>query len=556
MRKLMLVLFLLLVSAALVLAGGGNQQSSAAAGPKVYDFFLGYEKDNYPTAGTIFGNWLEEQTGVRIRWEILVGDLDQKVGIMAASGDYPDAVAARNATNVLHEAGAFIPLNNLLAQHGQDILTMWGKGAELLKQEDGEIYWFPQTMPYGINPQDFRSTQEAHGLYVQAAVLKEFGYPRPANLEEALDLLVQYAKKYPTIDGHKTFAFTALNDGWREYALLNAPHVFSGHPNDGKANVDWVNGKWTASPIGFDEATYKVYKLYNNVYLEGLYDPESFVMSYDQYIAKLTTGSILGFYDQWWNFIQPQELLKNQGQNRWYVPLPVVMSGYTEAFEGPLEPQTTEGLGITVNADDPVGIIQYLNFLSKEDTLKMRFWGREGIDYLVDADGVFYRNDEMIARFQDTTWRNTTYGADYWVNFLYPNSANFLSDGKNNLGPENQPSVYQAGLRPQELEVLKAYDIGTFQEWFNSPDERRGLYFPAWTYEYPIGSQAAVTEQRIADIRRRFTPRLIQAPAGSYDQVWNEYMAAFNEIPKAEIDAMMALLQAEIDRRVAIAGGY
>src|SRR5690606_12205963 len=135
-------------------------------------------------------------------------------------------------------------------------------------------------------------------LYIQQAVLKEAGYPEIANLNEAMDLLIDYARRHPEIEGNKTFAFTALNDGWREYALLNAPHVFSGHPNDGKADVDWVNGKWQASLIGFNKAAHDVYKIYNRVYLEGLYDPESFVMSYDQYQAKLTILSILAFYDQ------------------------------------------------------------------------------------------------------------------------------------------------------------------------------------------------------------------------------------------------------------------
>lgn len=549
----MLMLFLLLGTVSLILAGGNRQQGTASSGVKTFDVFLGYEKDNYPTQGTIFGNWLEQQTGVKINWEILVGDLEQKVGIMAASGDYPDAIAARNATIVLHEAGAFIPLNGLLAEHGQDILAMWGDGVELIKQEDGEVYWMPQTMPYGSQ---VRRTQEAHGLYIQQAVLKEAGYPDIANLNEAMDLLIDYAKRHPEIEGNKTFAFTALNDGWREYALLNAPHVFSGHPNDGKADVDWVNGKWQASLIGFNKAAHDVYKIYNRVYLEGLYDPESFVMSYDQYQAKLTTGSILAFYDQWWNFTQPQELLKNQGQGRWYVPMPVVMEGYTEAFESPVEPQATEGIGISVDAEDPVALMKYFNFLAKESTLVMRQWGREGTDYLVDEDGLFYRTQEMVDRWEDINWRNTTYGADYWTNFLHPNDANFFRDGINSIGPGNQPSVYQLRITDAEREVLDAYGIGTFQEAFNDPDPRRALYFPAWSIETPTGSDEAITEQRIADIRRRFTPRLIQAPAGTYEQVWNEYLAAYAEIPQADKDALLNFIQSQIDRRVEINGGY
>ncbi|MBN2617994.1 MAG: hypothetical protein JXR64_06745 [Spirochaetales bacterium] len=552
MKKILVILFMLV---ALTLSfANGAKEASAQDGDKTFTIFMGYEKENYPTSGTIFGNWLEEQTGVKLNWEILVGDLKQKVGIMAASGDYPDLIAARNQTYVLHEAGAFIPLNKLLEEHGQDILKLWGEeGVKMIRQADGEIYWLPQTMPYGTK---VRKTQEAHAFYMQKAVLEYFNYKLPKNVEEAMAMLTTYAETYPEINGNKTFAFTALNDGWREYALLNAPHIFSGHPNDGKANVEWVNGKWQVSMVGFDDATYKIYKIYNDVYKKGFYDVEAFVMSNDQYQAKLTTGSILGFYDQWWNFTQAQTLLKEQGEGRWYIPVPVVMDGYVEEFEGPIEPQSTEGLGISVSCKDPVAVIKYLNFLAKEETLKMRFWGRENIDYLVEADGLYTRNQEQNDRFRDQDWRNKTFGADYWSNFLMPNMANFFKDGKNSIAPNNQPSIYRAQLLPEEVEALDALKIDTFFDLFRTPNPKRALYFPAWSINYPTGSDIAITEQKVADVRRKYTPLLVTAAEGDYDKIWAQYIAEYKKIPKADIDAMMGYLQKAIDERVAVKGGY
>ncbi|WP_028974214.1 hypothetical protein [Spirochaeta cellobiosiphila] len=552
MKRITTVLIMFLVMLGMVSANG-TQEGTSSNGKRTYTIFLGYEKENYPTKGTIFGNWLEEQTGVKLEWDILVGDLKQKIGIMAASGDYPDLIAGRNQTHVLYEAGAFIPLDDLLDQYGQDLLALWGDNIKLLRQDDGHIYWLPQTMPYGDK---VRKSQEAQGLYIQKAVLEYYDYKLPENLEEAVDMLIGYAQKFPEINGNKTFAFTALTDGWREYAYLNTPSLFSGHPNDGKANVDMVNGRWTVSPIGFDEAAYKTYKLYNKIYNAGLYDEESFVMSYDQYTAKLTTGSILAFYDQWWNFDQPNTLLKEQGQGRWYVPTPTVLAGYPESYEGPIEPQSTEGVGISVNCKDPVGAIKYLNFLAKESTEIMRHWGREGTDYLVDEDGYFYRNAEMIQRFNDQDWVKKEFGADYWANMIRPDSANFYSDGKNSVAPKNQPSIYKAKLRPGELEALEALGVDTFYELFNKPDQRRASYYPAWSINYPTGSDIAITDQKITDVRREYTPKLIMAAPGEYDKIWKAYLAEYNAIPKADRDSVMNYLQKEIDKRVEINGGY
>jgi putative aldouronate transport system substrate-binding protein len=560
MAKKVLMLLLIAVVAVSAFAngegeGGSGDRSKRMKDMQKFTIFLGYDdKETYPSAGTIFGNWLEEQTGVYVEFEILVGDLEQKISIIAASGDYQDGIAGRKQTYVLHDAGAFIPLNDLLDQYGQDILKLWGDGRKLLVQDDGEIYWMPQTMPYG---EKVRKTQESHGIYIQKTVLEEYGYPKLKTLEEALDLLVDYAKKYPEINGNKTYAWTTLIDGWRDWPLHNTPSVMTGHPNDGKASVDWVDGKWKATAIGFDQDAYDLYKLYNEVYLTGLYDPECFVMSYDQYMAKLTTGSILGFYDQWWNFSQAQKILKNAGEDRWYMALPLVREGYTEEYEAPPEPQATEGLGITVDCKDPVSFMKYLNFLAKEDTIVKRTWGFEGVDYMIDDDGMFYRTPEMIEKWDDLDWSKNEYGSDYWVNFLIPYSASLFPDEKNSVWPGNQPSIYRLNLKPEEIEVLDAYDQDTFATFFRDPDPKRALYSPAWSINYPSGSELEVIERKTKDLRLKYYPLLIMADKGTYDQVWNNFMKEYEESGvKADLPKLMDFLQEQIDKRAAINGGY
>jgi putative aldouronate transport system substrate-binding protein len=560
MLRKVLMLFLVAVMAVSAFAnaegeGGGGDRSKRLKDMQKFTIFLGYDnKESYPSQGTIFGNWLEEQTGVYIEWEILVGDLEQKVSIIAASGDYQDAIAARNRTYVIYDAGAFIPLNDLLDQYGQDILKLWGKNRKLLVQDDGEIYWMPQTMPYGTK---VRKTQESHGVYIQKTVLEEYGYPKLKNLEEALDLLVKYAKKYPEINGNKTYAWTTLIDGWRDWPLMNTPSVMTGHPNDGKGSVDWVDGKWKVTPIGFDQDAYELYKLYNKVYLEGVYDPECFVMNYDQYIAKLTTGSILGFYDQWWNFEQAQKILKDAGEDRWYVSLPLVRKGYTEGYEGPLEPQATEGLGITVDCKDPVSFMKYFNFLAKEDVVLKRNWGMEGVDYLVDSKGMYYRTPEMVEKWDDLDWAKNSYGADYWANFLYPNPASLMPDGKNSVAPGNQPSIYRLSLKPEEIEVLDAYKQDTFATFFRDPDPKRALYFPLWSVNFPAGGELEVGYRKMLDLRIKYFPLLIMADKGTYDKVWKDFMAEYvSSGVKDIVPKVNAYLQKEIDKRAAINGGY
>jgi putative aldouronate transport system substrate-binding protein len=549
LKKLTIIALICIIATSFAFARGGSDGKTK--GLKEYTMFLGYPKEDYPVDGTILGDWTEQQTGVRIKWEFPVGDLKQKVGLLIAGGDYPDFVNARNEMRSIYDAGGLIPLKDLIEQYGTNVKKLYGEKIGMLEQDDGEIYWFPQLFPYG---EEIRRTGEAQGFYIQKAILKEAGWPIPKNISEAMDLLIAYAKKNPEIEGNKTYAFTALTWSWREFPLMNAPHILSGHPNDGSASVDWVDGKWVATQFYNTEEAYKIYKIYNRVFLEGLYDTESFVMDYDQYLAKLSTGSILAFYDQAWQFEKVQQLLKQQGKDRWWVGLPIVMEGYKEEFEGPPSPQVSEGVGISVNCKDPVGAFKYLDFLCSEDAQIKRQWGFEGEDYLVDEDGYFYRTPEMIAKWDDSKWRNTVFGQPYWINLCGWEHTSLFSDGKNSVNATNQPSIFYGKLYDTEKEVLDAYGKKTFFEFFNPPDMRRAIYFPMWTIKVPTGSDVNIADEKIKEVRRKYTPLLVMAEAGTYDKVWEEYLAELNKIPN--LDKHAQFWQEQLDLRIEKAGGY
>ena len=84
-KRGLLFLPLLLI---LVLAG-----TAFAKEYKEFTVFTGEPLPDYP-GSTIVGDIIEEETGVKLIREALVGDLETKVGLMIASGDYPDLVVA------------------------------------------------------------------------------------------------------------------------------------------------------------------------------------------------------------------------------------------------------------------------------------------------------------------------------------------------------------------------------------------------------------------------------------------------------------------------------
>jgi putative aldouronate transport system substrate-binding protein len=537
----------------LCLAGFGTgwaegQMETTSTGRKVREFtiFVAREMDNYPREGTFLGKWTTEKTAAKMKWTFPVGDVRQKIGLLNSSRTYPDLIDARNDNQLIYDARGFIPLDDLIAKYGVHAKKLYGDRIHMLRRTDGHIYWLPSLFPYGDK---LRQTKEPMGLYVQKRVLKDLGWPVWQSLEEAADALIAYARKNPVTNGKKTLVFTALTRDWREFAFMNAPHVFSGHPNDGVANVDFENGRWQANMYYDAPEAYKVYKIYNKIHQAGLFDTEAFVADYDQYLARIAQGNVLAFCDQRWQIDQPNNLLKKQGGDLWYVGLPVTMAGYREEMLSPLGGgQVSEGVGISVNCKDPVLAFQWLDYLASEEFQILKQWGVKGENYLVDADGLFYRTPEMIKKWKDSKWRDKVFGQRYFCELVCWDHSCLLSDGKNSVNPINQPSVFQADLYETEREVLKAYHKGTWTEFFNQPDNRRMTYYPLWTIKIPTGGDIDIAYQKIMEARRKYTPALVMAPDGKYDALWKEYLDALKRIHNR--DKYAQFYQDEMEKRL------
>ena len=60
---------------------------------------------------------IREITGVTGDFEFLVGDMEQKVGIMIASGDYPDLIGPGQARGRFLNADSFVALDDYLPKY-------------------------------------------------------------------------------------------------------------------------------------------------------------------------------------------------------------------------------------------------------------------------------------------------------------------------------------------------------------------------------------------------------------------------------------------------------
>ena len=521
---------------------GGLVPLDDADDPITYTFFVRdpgvVPADNNPVIQKI-----TELTGVTIKFEFLVGDLDQKLGVMIAGGDYPDVIFAGDAGSKLRDAGAFIPLEEEIPKY-PNLNAMYGNVLKYLTQADGHVY---DMEIYGTFQNDVTEVAPpfecALGFYIQKAVLEEAGYPEVKTVDDYFKIIEDYMANHPEIDGVKTTGFEILADGWRNWALLNPVQNLLGAGNDGAVFVNQDTLETSFFQISDDAHAF--YQKLNEEYQKGVIEAETFTQNYDQYISKITTGAVLGFYDQNWNFQSAQDLLKADGKfERTYVAVPItnpgVKDGYLDKSNG--IPSGTNGVGITVNCENPDRLLRFFDWLCQREVQDYLQWGEEGTDWVYSADGGKELTPERRAIVRDTARKRDETGLTLW-NYCPKWQGIYTSDGMP-CGTSESPDEYLASQSDYDKSFLEGYGIKYPAEMFSDPIVR-AAYYPVWALTLEDGSPAAVANTKITDVTMKFYPRLILAKdEAEYESIWNDFLKEFNTIDlesyQTEIDSQIA----------------
>jgi len=539
---------LVLVGMSLVLLLGcqpkGKGGQAAGGQPEDYPITISVftiQPQQTPPEDNKIYKWIKEKFNVTFTWDIAVGQKDQKIGTMIAAQDYPDLIEVDSTKFI--EAKALIPLEDLIEKYGPNLKKKYAGVWEKMKEDDGHIYCLPN---WGVITGEYKGSYYSESaLWIQKAVLKEFGYPKIKTMDEYFDLIEKYAKKYPTINGLPTIGFTILTYDWRAFCLINPPNFLAGNPNDGNVIVD----KKTFDAkvfLGLDISK-KWFKKLNEMNAKGLIDRSCFVDNYDQYMAKLSSGRVLGIHDQYWQFQDATTALLNQNMYiRSMAPLPIVFDESIKPWyrSRPL-PNLRRGFGISIKAKDPVRIIRFLDAQLAEDAQKVLQWGFLNEDYYLDEKGVPYRTEEQRKQQDDPVWRLHN-KAELWF-ATAPKLEGTFSDG-NPTSIGDVPGEAMATLRPEDAELYKAYGVSSMAEMMDPNPPENPIYYPAWQLVPPDGSPAQIAWKKAEDLYRKYLPRIILAPPARFEELWNEYVSELNKVGLEEYEKFMTT---EIKKRVA-----
>lgn len=492
---------------------------------------------------------IAELTGASAQVEFLSGQTpEEKIEAMIQAGEYPDFINGADASSKLIEAGAFVPLEDYLEDYPDLYRYLTPRQWESLRKEDGHIYYIP---PFGvIQGRNTQTMFSGESFWIQKRVLEWAGFPQIKTLDEYFELIASYLEANPQSDGEPNIGFEILCDDWRYFCLENPAMFLAGYPNEGCAIV---NPKTQQAAVydTIPEAK-QYYRKLCQMYSQGVVDPETFTLSYSQYIDKISAGNVLGFVDQYWQMMDAQITLYAYGrEDRTYVPLAITANEGIEGKYNCTEPNLNigAGLGISVDCKDVEGALQFLNDLLSPELMILRYWGEEGVDYEVDENGLFYRTWT-----QRKNWGNGDYLKENSCDYTYfPAYEGMLADNINASRPAEQPGEYYEKLSEYDKKILDAYGFQTWKEFLG--EEYEGSpWFPLYSCvaDWPADSDYGQAKAEMERLKRLWLPKVIMSSEEEFEQNWADYMQEYEV--NVDVEAYISQLNQEIRKRVEAAG--
>lgn len=504
---------------------GGLTKLPNADNPVTFKFFIRDQKTAASKDNPVLKK-ITELTGVTIEMEYLVGDLDQKMGVMIAGEDYPDAIFVGGDSPKFIDAGAFIPMEDYIQQYA-NLKALYGVPSYVPKMTaaDGHIYIL-ELFSTRNNPGPVYN-QGGAAFWMQKAVLADAGYVVPKTVDEYFNIIENYKAKYPTIDGVPTSGFEICCDYNRDFCLRNPPQHLMGQGNEGDVYVDKATG--VASYYQVTESAKNWFKKLNEEYHKGIIDQDTFSNNFDQYIAKVSSGRVLAMFDQAWSYGDATNALKSA--NKWertYVALPITDPGIRDSYLDPNDSSTftgNNGLGITKNCKNVDRLLEFFDWVLQKEVQDYLQWGVEGVDYeLVDGGKSKILTAERRAINNDVAQKRDLTGDPLWQ--YCPKRQGTYEDGQP-CGPGESKDEYLFGMNDYDKEFLGKYGFKCDADFLSEP-EARGAWYPCWSISIPEGSAASEAVKTRENLNRLYYPQLITCDASQYDATWDAFMAEWN----------------------------
>ena len=561
MKKLLATLLVLAMMLALVPA---VMAEGEALEPITLTAFIG-DPGEQPAADNKIYDLIEEKFGVTFEFEYLAGNLDETLGLKISGKDYPDLFCGGNSADLIISGGALINLLDYVSP--EKTPRLWAhiepqKARLIEKDADGNdvLYIIPN---YGLaDGEQIALSVGGPAFFIQKQVLAWAGYPQIKTMDEYFDVLERFLDANPTDEnGNPYIGFGILCEDWRHFCLINPVQHLMGRPNDGEVLIDVSNEEFHTETFIDKPYAKAYYKKLNEEFQKGLIERATFTDSYDTYIEKISSGRMLGMFDQAWDFGTGSSALVDAKMfDRTYVALGLIydeddIAGVAMPTEnwkieehylnGSL-PNVRRGFGISVNCTCPERIVAMWEEMLSDEWQIIFNWGIEGEDFYVE-DGRLLMTQEQYDQTQNAAWKlenkadgiftNSPKKQGYIMNDITLESGTVVKAG-NCWEPGNQDEIVFGLMNDYDKEFLSAYGYSKYADFVNPPLEL-APYGEAWQINYdPVDTE----HTKFLNVQDERLPQMIMGDPAEFDAAWD----AFVEEIKPYADAFGAYMQEQV----------
>lgn len=468
--------------------GGGEKDSGSAAqgkadGPLTLTFFDKNSGSN--TFDDDVAKAIQEKTGVTIQVENPTGDPLEKLNLMLTGQNYPDIVLMDRGNEIVSryiDAGALLPLNDLIDQYGPNVKEMYGEVLTKSRYSDGKNYYLNNW--YGVDPDASAGVLMRKDLLAEIVGKERADSPEPFTQSEYLDILKQFKEKYPVIDGKDSVAVTLDAESTNYEGTLFGMYGMKNFYLNGDSLMHKAK-----NPRYKDAATFM-----NSLYAQGLLDKEWVVNKKEQWTQKLSSGNVFSTFASYWDTDGVNASLASTiGPDAQFYSYKVVADG-VDPSETTYNGRSTLGwdaIGITSNCKNPEAAMKLIDFLVSEEGQYLMMWGIEGKHWDM-IDGKRTPKQEIVDAFQadfDKTKLDT--GIRKWTWFI-----------KNGYGTDGTPYDMATKYKLQPTAEFANQCFGESDNWDTAD----------FTGLEPAGSSPeGLKWQKVQDVYNQNFPKIVNA---------------------------------------------
>ena len=465
-----------------------------------------------------------EETGVTIQVMDATANADERVQTMLTNRNYPDIVLMSQGemVNRYIEAGAFIPLDDLIEEYGPDIKEMYGSVLEKSRYTDSRIYWLANW--YGP---DYDASA---GVLMRRDILEELvGKERaystePFTQSEYTELLRLFKEKYPVINGHSTIALEL--DGPAENYVGTLQGMFGmksyGENEDGSLS-------YLPATDRYKEALFYL----NDLYREELLDREWQVKR--NWLETLSGGYVFSTWNSYWDVAGVNENLEaSLGPEAQFYCFKVVADDISpeDTTYNPRNSLGWDAIGITDKCENPEAAMKVINYLASEEGQYLMLWGIEGETWEYE-DGVHTPYESFWNQWdsdQETTKKTT--GVRRWTWFI-----------KNGKGSDGTYYDLTNKYIPDEVTDFANSVFGESDYWDTA--EFNGL-------EPGESTEIGLSWQRIENLYDQYYARVIDA--ADHEEAESIYRMMLEEMRAAGLEKCEEYISDAYRRRMQLWG--